>query len=82
MKVLADFYQPFHRALEAAPDKMYEARKAMEEESDETCEKCESKMILKWGRYGRFLGCSNYPECSNIKSLRGDGGQPAEVVSG
>ena len=57
---------------------MYEARKAMEEESDETCEKCGSKMILKWGRYGRFLGCPNYPECSNVKSLRGDEAQPAQ----
>ncbi len=76
--VLRDFYQPFHLALEAAPDRMYKARKAMEEESDEKCDKCGSNMILKWGRYGRFLGCSNYPECSNIKSLQGEGGQVAE----
>ena len=56
-------------ALEAAPDVMYEARKDMEEESDEVCEKCNGKMVIKWGRYGRFLGCSNYPECRNIKRL-------------
>ena len=67
--VLSAFYEPFNHALEAAPDVMYEARKEMEEESDEVCEKCNAKMVIKWGRYGRFLGCSNYPECRNIKRL-------------
>ncbi|MCZ6679451.1 MAG: type I DNA topoisomerase [Candidatus Poribacteria bacterium] len=76
--VLSAFYQPFRRALEAAPDVMYEARKAMEEESDEVCEKCGSNMIIKWGRYGRFLGCSNYPECSNIKRLHAEDAPPVE----
>ena len=72
VKTLGQFYSPFQIALEEAPDKMYEARKAMEEESDEKCEKCGSNMIVKWGRYGRFLGCANYPECKNIKSLSTD----------
>ena len=44
----------------------------MEEESDEKCEKCSGNMIVKWGKYGRFLGCANYPECENIKSLSTD----------
>ena len=77
VKVLRDFYQSFHLALEAAPDKMYKARKDMEEESEEICDKCGGKMILKWGRYSRFLGCSNYPECRNTRSLEGDTAQPA-----
>ena len=68
---LSEFYPSFQTALKEAPDKMYEARKAMETESEETCEKCGSKMIVKWGRYGRFLGCANYPECQNIKRLNG-----------
>ena len=76
--VLSAFYEPFTHALEAAPDVMYEARKEMEEESDEVCEQCESKMVIKWGRYGRFLGCSNYPECRNIKRLTEDDAPPAE----
>ena len=70
--VLSAFYAPFNHALEAAPAVMNEARKDMEEESDEVCEKCNSKMIIKWGRYGRFLGCSSYPECRNIKRLSED----------
>ena len=76
--VLSAFYEPFTHALEAAPDVMYEARKEMEEESDEVCEKCNGKMIIKWGRYGRFLGCSNYPECSNIKRLTEENAPPPE----
>lgn len=76
VRVLKAFYQPFSHALEAAPDTMYEARKAMEEVSDQSCEKCGSPMIIKWGRYGRFLGCSNYPACSNIKRLTTDESPP------
>lgn len=69
---LGEFYPPFQDALEKAPDKMYEARKALETESDEKCDKCGSSMILKWGRYGRFLGCSDYPDCKNIKAINDD----------
>ena len=76
--VLSAFYGPFNHALEAAPDVMYEARKEMEEESDEVCEKCNGKMVIKWGRYGRFLGCSNYPECRSIKRLTADDAPPSE----
>ena len=76
--VLSAFYQPFTHALQAAPDVMYEARKEMEEESDEVCDKCNSKMVIKWGRYGRFLGCSNYPECRSIKRLTEGDAPPAE----
>ena len=76
--VLGAFYEPFTHALAAAPDVMYEVRKEMEEESDEVCDKCHSKMVIKWGRYGRFLGCSNYPECRNIKRLTENEEPPTE----
>ena len=75
---LGEFYPPFQTALQEAPDKMYEARKAMEEESEEKCDKCGTNMIVKWGRYGRFLGCANYPECRNIKRLNADDTPPPE----
>ena len=71
-QTLGQFYPDFQVALTEAPDKMYEARKAMEEVSDEKCDKCDGNMIVKWGKYGRFLGCANYPECTNIKSLSAD----------
>ncbi len=70
--MLDEFYPSFQTALQEAPDKMYQARKAMETESDSVCEKCGATMIVKWGRYGRFLGCGNYPECQNIKRLNAD----------
>ena len=41
----------------------------VDEESDEICEKCGSKMLIKTGKFGKFLGCSNYPTCKNIKSI-------------
>ena len=63
---LGEFYPPFQTALQEAPDKMYEARKAMETESDEKCDKCGGNMVVKWGRYGRFLGCTNY---RNVRTL-------------
>ena len=72
VQTLEQFYPPFQNALKEAPDKMYEARKAMEEESEEKCDKCGENMIVKWGKYGRFLGCANYPDCKNIKPLSTD----------
>lgn len=71
--VLSAFYQPFEHTLKAAPDVMYNALKDMEEESDELCEKCNTNMVIKWGKYGRFLGCSNFPKCHNTKRLNADG---------
>jgi len=40
-----------------------------EQEINENCEKCGRPMMLRWGKYGRFLGCSGYPECKNIRSM-------------
>lgn len=39
------------------------------EDTGETCDKCNSPMVYKYGKFGKFLGCSNYPECKNVKSL-------------
>ena len=49
----------------------------MEEKTDEVCDKCGSPMVIKWGRYGKFLACSGYPECKNTRQMaggEGDGG--------
>ncbi|HIE27979.1 TPA: type I DNA topoisomerase, partial [Candidatus Poribacteria bacterium] len=76
--VLREFYAPFSKSLEAAPDTIYNAKKEMEEVSDEVCEKCGKPMIVKWGRYGQFLGCSGYPECKNIKPYHKDEEKPKD----
>ena len=53
------------------PNEECDYKKSLEErESDEVCDKCGSKMIIKKGRYGEFLACTNYPDCSNMKSLK------------
>ena len=75
---LSTFYQPFSSALSAAPDVMHHAMREMEETTDQSCDKCGSAMIIKWGRYGRFLGCSNFPECRNIKPLAENEAEPVE----
>ena len=46
-----------------------------EEEVNETCEQCGRPMLLRWGKFGRFLGCSGYPECKNIQPLE----KPADL---
>lgn len=62
---IADFYQGFSVALENAHD----GQKMPAEETDEICDKCGSKMVIRVGKYGKFLACSNYPECKNIKNF-------------
>ncbi len=60
-KIIADFYPPF-------AEKLVFASNDGDEMTDILCEKCGHPMIRKSGRYGKFLACSNYPACSNIKS--------------
>ena len=69
--VIEDFWVPFDKNLK---DKYMELDKksfAPEEESNEVCDKCGAKMIVKTGRFGKFLACSAFPDCRNIKSMGG-----------
>lgn len=52
------------------------------EESDVVCEKCGRKMIIKTGRYGKFLACPGYPECKNVKSIEIKTGVPCPKCGG
>jgi DNA topoisomerase I len=65
------FYGPFHKNIEEK-DKSLKKEDIVNEESDEICEKCGEKMVIKLGRFGKFLSCSGYPECKNAKPLEGD----------
>ncbi len=67
-QLLKNFYQPFEERLAAAVATMKEVRQ-QEEETDEICEKCGARMVIKWGRNGKFLACPNYPECKNTRNL-------------
>ncbi|MCP4196454.1 MAG: type I DNA topoisomerase [Proteobacteria bacterium] len=68
IKLLTEFYGPFHENVKKALKEMEDVR-ALEEETDEACEECGKKMVIKWGRNGRFVACSGYPTCRNTKEL-------------
>lgn len=65
-KVIRDFYPMFSEQLETAMEKL-EKVEIKDEETDIVCEKCGRKMVIKIGRYGKFLACPGYPECNNAK---------------
>ncbi len=69
-EVVKGFWEPFNTALETAKQ---EARKQVEE-TDIVCPKCgERKMVVRWSRNGKFLGCSGFPECKNSMPLTEEG---------
>ncbi len=64
--VIREFYPMFKEQLDNAMEKL-EKIEIKDEESDVVCEKCGRKMVIKVGRYGKFLACPGYPECNNAK---------------
>ncbi len=74
-EVIDDFYTDFDKTLKEAEVKMEGKRiKVPDEETDEVCELCGRKMVIKSGRYGKFLACPGFPECKNTKRLVKDTG--------
>ena len=67
-KMLREFYDPFIENLTNVEDKI-EKVKVEDEPTDIDCELCGSKMVIKVGRFGKFLACPNFPECKNTKAL-------------
>ena len=69
------FYKGFDATLQQAEVNMEGKKiKVPDEESDEICEKCGRRMVIKTGRYGKFLACPGFPECTNTKKLVKDTG--------
>ena len=69
-EVIRDFYKEFRTELDVAEKEMEEIE-IKDEVSDVKCENCGTFMVIKKGRYGKFLACPNYPECKNTKPLNG-----------
>ena len=68
--VLADFYQDFHREMTDAEAALDGIRlKVPDEVSEEVCEECGRNMVVKIGRFGKFLACPGFPECKNTKPI-------------
>ena len=68
--LLGEFYQDFEKELKDAETALEGVHlKVPEEETDEVCELCGRKMVIKMGRFGKFLACPGFPECKNAKPL-------------
>ena len=66
--VINDFYSGFAKELLAAKKDSYKIPQTVEE-SDEVCENCGAKMVIRNGKFGKFLACPNFPECKNTKPI-------------
>ncbi len=65
--MLGEFYEPFQKALFNANESMPRVR--LEEETDEVCDDCGKPMVIKIGRFGRFMSCTGYPDCRGTKPI-------------
>ena len=80
-KVIREFYTPFAEIVENV-EKELEHVTLQYEESDVPCEKCGRMMVIKYGRYGKFLACPGYPECQNAKPIIETTDVPCPVCGG
>src|SRR5712671_6787579 len=69
---MAEFYERFQKDLEHAERNMTDIKR-MEEPTDQICEKCGKPMVIKWGRHGKFIACTGYPECTNTREIAQEG---------
>ena len=66
--ILEDFYPPFEKNLKEVEEKIGKVE-IKDDETDIPCEKCGRMMVIKMGRFGKFLACPGFPECRNVKSI-------------
>ena len=78
-ETLSEFYAPFRIDLDKAEAKLAHLKREGEQTS-EVCNRCGKPMIIRMGRYGKFLACSGYPECRNTRPLDKEKEEPEEVV--
>ncbi len=78
LKVLKDFYEPFKVSLDFAQANV----KKEVITTDEICDKCGKPLVVKWGRRGKFLSCSDFPTCKNSKSITSGVKCPEEGCGG
>ena len=68
--IIKAFYGPFHKNLEKKTKNLTK-KELTEEKTEEVCEKCGEQMVIKTGRFGRFMACTGYPECKTTKPVPG-----------
>ncbi len=69
VRVVKQFYDTFSRTLRWAEEHRQDLKKSLQEETGEKCPECGRPLVVKWGRYGRFLACSGFPNCSYTRPL-------------
>ena len=80
-EIIRSFYPIFNSELQNAQEKL--SKLVLKDEvTDVICEKCGSNMVIKYGRYGKFLACPNFPECSNAKPLFESAGVKCPLCGG
>ena len=80
---LHSFYDDFEETLKKAKTEMEGVKiQLKEDETDIICEKCGRRMVIKTGRYGKFIACPGYPECKNIKKLVTENGAECPKCGG
>lgn len=79
--VVEDFYENFHKVLIIAEEEI-DKIEIVEEVSDVICEKCGKNMIVKNGRFGKFLACPGYPDCKNTKAILDEINVPCPLCDG
>ena len=83
VETLRRFYDDFDKTVQAAKKDMDGVKiRLKEDETDVICEKCGRNMVVKVGRYGKFLACPGYPECKNIKKIVNDTGAACPKCGG
>ncbi len=83
VQLLTDFYGDFDKTLKKAKEEMKDVKISLEEDkTDLVCDKCGKPMVVKYGRYGKFIACSGYPECKNIVKVVNKIGIPCPKCSG
>ena len=68
VEIIDGFYQEFEKHLAKAEEEM-QSVEIKDEPAGEDCELCSSAMVFKMGRYGKFMACSNFPDCRNTKAI-------------
>ena len=69
LEVLNDFYTPFKSGVDKAMEKQSEIKESLQEETSDQCPECGKELVVKWGRNGRFIACTGYPDCKFTKPL-------------
>ncbi|MBL7141620.1 type I DNA topoisomerase [Patescibacteria group bacterium] len=78
LKMLNNFYQPFIKNLQMKEEEI--EKKFTDEQTDEKCPKCNEPLVIKMGRFGKFLACTGFPKCRYTKSLTDSSGNNHEKI--